>query len=479
MTRRRKFIKAVGATGLAGVAGCLGDDGDDTEITDDGDDADDVDDDTDDVADDVDPGEWPDLSGTELRFRHDEDSEASMAFWDNLAEEFEDATGATVQMEYGGIGAEGREELIRDIQAGTAPDLYYGNSSEASMFYLEGLSEPVTEEMETITEHMGEPDESNVAVVDGEHTIVPIAKASTLFYYRSDVTDEWGADNQPETWDDMLAYAEDAASDDLPGIYVPAGPTVQSFHLFQHFFQFDEQFMRWEDDEIVVNYESGSARETLVEVMDFLKELYEHSPPAADADWTTWINSVPGQNAASTVYPGFRPPLVSAQEEREFTPHVLGTEGVPAPPGGTNRGIGSAQGWIVFEGENSDAAKTYLEFAVRPERLMDQWEQVAPVHNFPPYQQIRDSDEYAAIIDRVIEDHYGPMDRDTIMNYINAPVQTRPNDTEPPNPYSVQSYESQPVMDMMVELLAGDVDPDTAIDNHIEEHKQLLADAQR
>jgi multiple sugar transport system substrate-binding protein len=173
-----------------------------------------------------------------------------------------------------------------------------------------------------------------------------------MFMYRNDMMDE------PQTWDDVLAAAQEHDSDELVG-YVIRGaatnPIVADFLPILWSFGGDVFDENWEV--VFDSEESLAAVEFLVED---LKAVAESSPETVDAADRSRLMAI-GEALQSTVWPG------------EINSIVLGegttVEGkvsfIPMPAGPSGQGFGMMGNWLLgipTATENGEAAADFIRW---------------------------------------------------------------------------------------------------------------------
>ncbi|WP_423750848.1 extracellular solute-binding protein [Salinirarus marinus] len=418
-------------------------------------------------------GEWPDLSGKEVHFVTDEASDASKQFWNGVASDFEEATGASTKMEYVGIGTGGMERITQLIQAGDPPEIFTMNAANASTFRSEGVLAPVDDAFDQFTEVTGQPEEQATVKVNGHQWYVPLWFNTVCYYYRSDLSDI-----VPDTWEKAQAYAKevDEADNGVRGTYVPAGPGAHvCYRIMSWMYSNEGSFMQWNnDDQIEVAYDSGENRTKLVETLNYIKERQQYSPVASDSNYTTWSNSIPNEVAGSTPYSGFRPVVQSVTNDRSFAKDVSVVPGMPKAPSGTNRSVAASDGMGTFKGADQEAARAFINFTLQEEYLTDLYMMLTPVHNVPAFPEFRSSTAYQDALKGL---EGWPTDAITTYQE-DVKFKTRPNDTDPPNPYAGASYASPPLWNMQVDLLVKDKSPEAVIDEYAPKHQEIIDEAQ-
>src|ERR687895_582179 len=178
-----------------------------------------------------------------------------------------------------------------------------------------------------------------------------------MFMYRSDLTEE------PATWDDVLAAAQEHDSDDLHG-YVVRGaatnPVVADFLPILWSFGGDVFDENWE-----VVFDSPESVAAVQFLVDDLRAVAESSPENVDAADRSRLMAI-GEALQSTVWPG------------EVLPDVLG-EGttvadtvrfIPMPAGPSGQGFGMMGNWLLgipTAAQNGQAAADFISWMTEEE----------------------------------------------------------------------------------------------------------------
>ena len=494
--RRRAYLKAIGAGSVVGFAGCLGGDGDggsstptETETP-----TDMSAEETTGTSDGGTPGtstgettgksdggtltqsdvDWPDLSGTEVQIIIDETSDAVRNYYNGVGEGFNSATGATLNLEYVGRNVSGVERVTQLLQAGDPPEIFAMNQNNATAFEAQGVLEPVTD---TMTEIEGRLGEANKHVeFEGEQWLIPTFFNITTWFWRGDLAQEVGMDQRPDwSWDSALQYAQQVNEmDGVQGIYIPTGSGPHATTMFWSWLNTnDGSIVTWENDEITVNFDQGENRQRMIEVLNFLNDAHQYSPVASDSGYGTWARSIPNGVSASVNYVGYRPKMYAIQDERDFAADVHAAQ-MPANRSRTT--IGNVDGFGVFNGANTEAAKTFLQYFTQIGNLIDLYK-INPVHDIPPYPKVRDSQAYSDFLSS-LPDAYTEEDTRAYQERVASNFEISINQTDPANPYAGTITSADAIPNMMQAVLLDDQNPDDVIDQYAQQLQQTLDKAQ-
>lgn len=457
--RRRSILKstAVGVSGVA-LAGCSsGGDGDGGDGGDGGSNRT------------IGSGEWPDLSGQSVHYLTPDTEDATVEFWESLANDFTEATNADVRLEYAGFGDEGMvPRLTQLIQAQNPPELVDMGHTAASGFLGEGTWAPLDDVADWVFEQLGEPPSSAYATMDGNQYSMPFKGPRVQqFWYRRDL-----ADTTPDTWDNLRTYVGEVnQSSDIPPIHIPTADNQYS--LLSHLmfaWSNGTNLATVEDGQVVSNL--GKDKEGWLEVIGFLQEMHEYSPPGTDAGYGVGINLIQAENAASHSYSGARPKNHSIYNERPFAKDV---DTVVVPDNGGNTvGMGGGDLWVVEAG-NVEAAKTFIEFILTRENYLDFFGSVVPVHNGSPYPELAQADDYWQVVRDNAPEAWSD---EQIRRYQLEPFEMNwtsvVTETEIPNVYIGPLLADGAFTTMIRDVLVNDADPETALDEAHEQFNQII-----
>lgn len=462
---RRAYLKSIGGTSAAvGLAGCSGDGNEQegTETTTEG------------GQTETQTSDWPDLSGTDVQIIIDETSDAVKNYFNGVGNGFSEATGANVKFEFVGRNVSGVQRVTQLLQAGDPPELFAMNQNNATAFELQGVLEPVTDTMNEIEGRLGEANKH--VEFEGEQWLVPTFFNVTTWFWRGDLAEEVGMDRRPDwTWESALQYAKQVNEmDDMHGIYIPTGSGPHAVSMFWAWLNtIDGSLVQQDGDEIAVNFDQGTNRERMVELLNFLKEAHSYGPVASDSGYGTWARSVPNQVSASVNYIGYRPKMYAVQDDRDFAADVHAGQ-MPAKESRTTDG--NVDGLGVFSGANTEAAKAFLRYMTQMENLVGLYK-INPVHDIPPYPDVRESDAYNSFLDS-LPDAYTQEDTRAYQEEVAQNFEISINQTDPANPYAGTIAGADAIPNMMQAVLLDDESPDGVIDQHAQQLQQTLDQAQ-
>jgi multiple sugar transport system substrate-binding protein len=173
-----------------------------------------------------------------------------------------------------------------------------------------------------------------------------------MFMYRSDLMDE------PATWDDVLAAAQEHDSDELAGYAIrgaATNPIVADFLPILWSFGGDVFDENWE-----VVFDSPESLEAVKFLVEDLKAVGEASPESIDAADRSRLMAI-GEALQSTVWPGEVNSIVlgegtTVQDTVSF---------IPMPAGPSGEGFGMMGNWLLgipTAAENGQAAADFISW---------------------------------------------------------------------------------------------------------------------
>lgn len=459
--KRRETLKAIGgaaAGGISGLAGCLGggDSGsDDGPTTPSG-------------------GDWPDLSGKDVHFITVAAESSIQDLWQGVATEFENDTGAKVEIEFVETGS--LKRIIQLLQAGDPPEVSMQAIGEAYRLQNRDVLLPVNAEYDRAVNALGQPTKSvqQIVTVENKKYMVPLFHNLNSYTYRSDLSDI-----VPDTWEKAKQYARevDEQNNGLRGTYVPIvtgspGAVRMVAWLWTNGGSISER----KNGKIHINFHEGKNRARMVEMLNFLKERQQWSPPGEGAGWADLMNVIQSGKVASTWYAGARAKNEAIRKGRPFAKEIDITPGMPH--NGQQISDGSAEGLIAYKDADGQAAKTFINYVVRKSFVVELLTKLSPIHNVPSYPEIQQGDEYREKIKSL--DLWKGWTEEQFENYqvkTLEELQNKTQETSPPNPYT-STYYSDPIWNLQNEVLLQGKNPENIIDTHAKALQEIVDQAQ-
>ena len=478
---RRKALKAIGgsaAVGMSGLAGCSGNGDSDSNGGGDGD-----------SSDGGGGGQTtsntenglPDLSGEDIHFITVAQVDNIQDLWRGIASDFEDATGANMEVEFVTTGVSSLDRIVQLIQAGDPPEVSIQSFGEAMILRNRGVLTPLDETYERVTESLGDATDvvQNIIEVEGNQWMLPFFHNISTFTYRSDLSDV-----VPDTWEKANEYAREveALDNDVRGTYVPimtGSPSTVRF--LSWLWTNDGSITEWQDDRVQINFHEEPYRERTIELLNHLAERQQWSPAGEDSGWATTQNIIQSGQVASTWYAGIRTKNAAIRNGRDFAQDIEIVPGMPAGRG-NDAAEGSAEGFVAYQGGNTEAAKAFIQYATNQEFLTDLLLELSPVQNIPSWPTIKQSDRYLEGI-RSTDIYQAGWTDEQFSDYQDEAFSKLTHKTmeggttEPPNPYT-SAYYSEPIWNLQNDVLLSGEDPADVIDQRAEELQQVVDDAQ-
>jgi len=450
---RRQFIKTTAvSTGIVGISGCAGQDsenGDTAGSTDSN-------------------GDWPDLSGEEVVFLTEEGTEQGRQTLNQMASDFNDATGAEANVETLGAG-ELNQRTTQLVQAGDPPELVAQPMSVAFFYGTEALA-PMNGAVQQFQDRYGELKDVEQVQIDGDNYFSVLWGGANQYFYRDDVVN-----SNPETWDQLLTIAEENdGQEDLSGTYVAAGESicVDVEVMGWGYSNGAKTLQRQDDGTIVPAIDKGENRQKWIETFEYFDQLHEFSPEAADAGCTAQINALADGQSATGMYPGARPKLQAAQRGREFAGNLRATL---QPERESPTTVGNPEGLLSFADSNTEAAQVFVDFLYQPKYYFDLL-MIAPLHNAPP-QALRENDQFMELLGDELHESWSEQDIERSLDRSQF-IQNPAIETDPGNQVGRLVLRSGVLSQIKNQVLIGGKDPGQAIDDNVPQLAEMLSDAQ-
>lgn len=476
---RRRFAQAVGGSALAGLAGCQGTDSESTQTEADsggggsgsggssngesngesggGDDSDSETSSSD--------SEWADLSGQEVHVLTEESSTQWQTFWNELNTAFEQATGASVNIEYVGIGTGYRERLTQLLQAGNPPEVTHIGVQDIVTFATNGQAGDVTPAVEYLQNQYDTEivTDNGAVILDGTHYMVPLFVNADMYHYRDDVATGVG-DDFPQNWDDVLSMAEeyDEGRGGMRADYFPLGQNdcAKYYILSQAYMAGGTVCSRDDSGELQITMHQGSNRESWIQALDFWRERAQYSAVDTQGDCGAYSSAIPSRTTFAGHYFGNRPKIQSVSQDLPFAASVRERQ-CPRPEGKEdNPVLGLLQGVSSFQGANVEAANEWIKFLVQPDFFFD-FLMLSPVHNAPITQELVQHEEYQS---RLADLPDAWTDQDIQAHLTEENRRAFPHETNPPNPYTGQLFADDALWQLAWDVLQEGMGSGEALD---------------
>lgn len=430
---RRKFLKTsagVTTASVVGIAGCLGGGSDDGE--------------------------------KEVHVVSKETSEAARQWYDEIAQKFMNETGIRVNMDYTSLSP--TEHVSTLLQTGNPPELATADAGQTADFMTRDLLADVSDLIDTFESEYNDeiPDSVRITDNDDNDLLLPLYANPTQVWFWNDAYEEYGLDNSSGlNWDEYLEIAgEIHAQGNMNGTVVPSASTMLSGFKFWNFlFSNSGQVCRRVDGDVDIALDHGEHREKAVETVEYLNELHQYSPDASDYAWGDILEDYTSQTSAHCIY-GPRAKL----QVIENRPQLKNDSRPHFPISNTEETFMSNQdGFVMFDdAENKDAARQFLEFVSRENRLIGLLTSVSPVHNFPTMTGIAEMDEYRN--SEFISENFRDEDLQIVAQSFEQGKSINA-ETDPINPYAPSLWSTREIGTMIYNVNIEGKDPAQAVDD--------------
>ena len=171
--------------------------------------------------------------GTTITWWHNSNTGEGLEYYTQLAEQFEQETGVTVEME-----AMQHEDMLTKLdaafQAGDAPDVYMERGGGELADHVEaGLTKDLTEDAAEEIELLGGTVQG--WTVDDKVYALPFSVGVVGFWYNTEMFEEAGVTEPPKTWDEMYTAIDQLKAAGMEPISVGAGDKWPAAHYWYQF----------------------------------------------------------------------------------------------------------------------------------------------------------------------------------------------------------------------------------------------------
>jgi len=271
-------------------------------------------------------------------------------------------------------------KVMTGIQAGNLPDIMYLDSiNKVSIL----LGKDVLEPADPIIDAVGRDEYSerllNRYSMDGAVWSIPDVVLYQAVFYRTDLFEQAGITEIPQTWDELQEVAEkltiDENNDGTPEIYgmsVPLGKNMVCDQTYgQYMYSNGVHIFNPETGE----YEFGSKKAEAAEALEAMIKMYEAASPPSSINWQ-WADYrgafVEGKVAMS---PGWGAEIAMAQKDNPDILDKIGIFPFPVGPSSSQNPpdtVGDAKSISLVKTSDQDkaaASKAFVFFLIQPERL--------------------------------------------------------------------------------------------------------------
>lgn len=461
-TNRRKVLKSVTSAGVVGVttsfAGCSSNQQGGTP--------------TPTLGEPSDGQDWPDLSGQSIHVLTDEGSEPFQKFFNRVAADFSEATGANVNNEYAGLGGNADQRLIQLLQVNDPPEVFLTSASQATQFINQGVAGKVNHAVEAVSKKFGDPTEKSLAKSGGDNYLFPLWANIGFGWHRMDKFSQI-----PQTWDQLLNEAKNADNPNgTRGTLTITGSNIcTSLQLLDFAYANGAKVAEYRDGEFHSALNSGGNHERWVETLSYLQDLHEYSPVASGMGCGAMANSIPTETAYSICGSGGRPKVRSVKRGRPFAGDVrCALQPTPTDSSEQVMSRGLSEGFTTFKQANRQAANVYMEFLAQPKYLNEIYF-LTPLHNVPVFPKIAESDSFQQRLEE-LPDAWAERDYQIPLKSANK-FQTLATETSEPNPYAGAIYSSNELPKMLYNAVVNDTNAEKAVNDAHSRIEQVISDA--
>ncbi|MFC6723535.1 ABC transporter substrate-binding protein [Halobium palmae] len=413
-------------------------------------------------------GEWPDLSGTEVHFLTDESSDKFTNFFQKVKQDFENDTGATVNLDLVNLGEQG-PRLSQLLQAGDPPDVMQAVQTRVVQLQNQGVAGPVNSAMSDMTERYGDPVSGTRVDVDGDDYAVPCWINPSGQWYREDLYD-----GDPETWDDMLQNAEKADDPNgVRGTSIPLGRAlcVDSFFLAYLYTNEGRVCSRDSEGNVQCVMNQGENKQRWIETLEFFSELYQYSPTNANAACSQQVQAIPNETSAEAGYVGARPKVQAVEQDTSFAGEVRASQ---VPQNRTPQHHANSIAYMTFQDANVKAGNAFISYLFQEKYFIDLL-LLTPIHNNPSYPSIRENQAYQQGLE-ALPDAWTDEDIETSLAFADN-ILPFSQETSPPNPYAGTIYSSKLLVDVLNDATINERDPEAIVEDYASQIQGVIDQA--
>ena len=398
----------------------------------------------------------------------------SKKWFNTVADEFQKETGIGVNIDF--IGLSPVKRIATLIQTGNPPDIATLDTGQAATLAQQDQLAPVGDLIKTAeNQYNGKIPENVRLTMGGDNLLLPLWTNPTQVWYWSDVYKKHNLDPTAGiTWDEYLNIAKTINSDNMSGTIVPsASTTLSAFTYWNFLLSTAGQVAMVENDEVKIALDSqkNGFKKKAVETVEFLNKLHQYSPRASSYSWSDILQSYVSRKGGHCIYgPRAKLQVISNRPDLsdQAKPHfpVSRSEKTFVNNGG---GFG-----LLKPGPNKDAARKFLEFLLRDNRIIDFLTSVAPVHNFPTITSIPDMDAYKNA--PFIKKNFTDKELKTISASFKKGVSWG-GETDPYNPYGPSLFSSKHLGTLLYNVNIQDKAPEKAVEDTADRLRKTLKSA--
>ena len=322
-------------------------------------------------------------SGRPIRFLNSETGRDSLAFFERIAQEYQDLTGTEVIVDSVPL-SESFTKITNGIRSGTPYDVAtVGFIGQVLLLADEGHIVPVNE--------LTDPHEwgNNILFpVDDQVFWYPFDYNLSVIYYRKDVYEENGL-SVPTTWDAFVANSEASAEGRRRGSLFPIGSNGAT-NWMSFAFMWAEGVRLFDDDWNVI-LDNGEMAPKAAAYLDMMVRLYETMPPGAlQASYADVLSNMVAGTLTHGPYAGRV--LEAAHRDNPDIAAQLDIMPYMDSAGEQTAVSHGYDGWIVLNTDNVGPTMEFMQWMTN-DRLVD-FLHTAPVHFQPARLDMYDNDRW-------------------------------------------------------------------------------------
>ena len=322
-------------------------------------------------------------SGRPIRFLNSETGRDSLAFFERIAQEYQDLTGTEVIVDSVPL-SESFTKITNGIRSGTPYDVAtVGFIGQVLLLADEGHIVPVNE--------LTDPHEwgNNILFpVNDQVFWYPFDYNLSVIYYRKDVYEESRL-SLPTTWDAFVANSEASVQGRRRGSLFPIGSNGAT-NWMSFAFMWAEGVRLFDDDWNVI-LDNGEMAPKAAAYLDMMAKLYETMPPGAlQASYADVLSNMVAGTLTHGPYAGRV--LEAAHRDNPDVAAQLDIMPYMDSAGEQTAVSHGYDGWIVLNTDNVGPTMEFMQWMTN-DRLVD-FLHTAPVHFQPARLDMYDNDRW-------------------------------------------------------------------------------------
>ena len=322
-------------------------------------------------------------SGRPIRFLNAETGRETLAFFDRIAQEYEDLTGTEVIIDSVPL-SESFTKITNGIRSGTPYDVgTVGFIGQVLLLADEGHIVPVNE--------LTDPHQwgNNILFpLDGQVFWYPFDYNLSVIYYRKDVYEENGL-SVPTTWDEFVANSEASVAGRRRGSLFPIGSNGAT-NWMSFAFMWAEGVELF-DDQWNVLLDNDEMAPKAAAYLDMMARLYQTMPPGAlQASYADVLSNMVAGTLTHGPYAGRV--LEAAHRDNPEVAAQLDIMPYMDSAGEQTAVSHGYDGWIVMNTDNLGPTMEFMRWMTN-ERMID-FLHTTPVHFQPARLDIYDNERW-------------------------------------------------------------------------------------